>query len=77
MRYPQIGEGPNWEYNGQKQTSEKGPEMIDDLDYIDLPDKRLSTRLGRLVEQLSAAPESSIPVACGAWPDTKAAYRFF
>jgi hypothetical protein len=51
--------------------------MINDLDYIDLPDKRLVTRLGRIVEQLSAAPASSIPEACGAWHDTKAAYRFF
>ena len=51
--------------------------MIDDLDYIDLPDQRLEERLSRLVELLSAAPERSLPDACGTWHDTKAAYRFF
>ena len=51
--------------------------MINDLDYIDLPDKRLNDRLSRIVDQLSAAPERSIPTACGAWHETKAAYRFF
>ena len=51
--------------------------MINDLDHIKLPDKRLDERLKRLVDQLSAAPEQSIPNACGAWHETKAAYRFF
>jgi hypothetical protein len=51
--------------------------MINDLDYIDLPDQRLAGRLGRIVEQVSAAPERSIPAACGVWHETKAAYRFF
>ena len=39
--------------------------MIDDLEYIDLPDERLGERLGRIVEQLSASPERSLPEACG------------
>ncbi len=51
--------------------------MINDLDYIELPDCRLNDRLSRLVDQLSAAPERSIPAACGAWHEVKAAYRFF
>jgi hypothetical protein len=51
--------------------------MINDLDYIHLPDKRLDGRLRRIVDQLSAAPERSIPNAGGGWHDTKAAYRFF
>jgi len=51
--------------------------MINDLDYIDLPDARLNDRLRRIIEHVSAAPERSIPAACGAWHDTKAAYRFF
>jgi hypothetical protein len=51
--------------------------MINDLDYIELPDSRLDARLSRLVEQLSAAPEGSIPAACGEWREVKAAYRFF
>ena len=40
-----------------------------------LPDERLNKRLGRLVEQLSAAPEAGIPQACGGY-ESKAAYRF-
>jgi hypothetical protein len=51
--------------------------MQDDLDYIELPDQRLKERLGRIVEELSAGPERSIPAACKTWYDTKAAYRFF
>jgi hypothetical protein len=51
--------------------------MQDDLDYIELPDKRLEERLKRIVEELSAGPERSIPAACSTWYDTKAAYRFF
>jgi hypothetical protein len=51
--------------------------MINDLDYIKLPDKRLDDRLSRLVDPLSAAPEASIPAACGAWHEVKATYRFF
>jgi hypothetical protein len=51
--------------------------MINDLEYIELADRRLDNRLSRLVDQLSAAPERSIPAACGAWHETKAAYRFF
>ena len=56
-------------------TKERG--MIDDLDYIELADKRLKARLSQIVGQLRAAPTSSIPQACGAWHETKAAYRFF
>jgi hypothetical protein len=51
--------------------------MIDELDYINLPDRRLEKRLRQLVERLSAAPERSLPDACGSWHETKAAYRFF
>jgi hypothetical protein len=42
-----------------------------------IPDKRLQRRLRRLLEQLSAAPGTSIPAACGDWAATKATYRFF
>ncbi|RPJ38864.1 MAG: hypothetical protein EHM35_03590 [Planctomycetaceae bacterium] len=51
--------------------------MINDLEYIELPDRRLDDRLRRLVDQLSAMPEESIPAACGEWHEVKAAYRFF
>jgi hypothetical protein len=51
--------------------------MIDDLEYVGLPDQRLKHRLEQLVETLGGAPERSIPGACEEWRDTKAAYRFF
>lgn len=57
--------------------AKKKTPMIDDLEYIDLPDERLKGRLSRIVDQLSGAPTQSIPQACGAWHETKAAYRFF
>jgi hypothetical protein len=41
-----------------------------------LPDVRLEARLERLVEQLGAALDQSIPQACGSAPEIKAAYRF-
>lgn len=41
-----------------------------------LPDARLDERLERLVEQLSQAPDKSIPQACGSAHESKAAYRF-
>jgi|688.fasta_scaffold334319_1 hypothetical protein len=43
---------------------------------LGLPDRRLDARLERLVEQLSAALDKSIPQACGSVPEIKAAYRF-
>lgn len=51
--------------------------MIDDLAHIRLPDKRLKARLGRIVDQVSAAPTNSLPQVCEGWHETKAAYRFF
>jgi hypothetical protein len=61
----------------QKTALGSETEMINDLEYIELPDRRLDERLSRLVDQLSTAPEESIPEACGAWHEIKAAYRFF
>ncbi|MEI2774248.1 MAG: IS4 family transposase [Candidatus Competibacter sp.] len=40
-----------------------------------LGDARRTKRLIRLVEDLSACPTDSIPVASGGWAETKAAYR--
>lgn len=44
---------------------------------VDLGDKRLEDRLMYLVERLAERPEASIPMACGTWAGTVAAYRFF
>jgi hypothetical protein len=43
----------------------------------DLGDQRLRTRLIKIADRLSDAPESPINKACDGWSETKAAYRFF
>ena len=40
-----------------------------------LGDARLNRRLVRVAERLGAQPSASIPVACGGWAETQAAYR--
>ena len=42
---------------------------------LDWGDARRTLRLIKLVDDLSAQPTGSIPLACGGWPETKAAYR--
>jgi hypothetical protein len=49
----------------------------DEFNEVDLGDKRLNTRLVKLCDTLSEAPESPINQACEDWHETKAAYRFF
>src|SRR5262245_44017229 len=49
----------------------------DELRHADLGDRRLNRRLTRLVGDLAAQPTASVPLACGSWPATKAAYRFW
>lgn len=49
----------------------------EELSSIKLCDKRLNKRLGKLLDNLSEKPNSSIPQACGSIGATKAAYRFF
>ena len=39
-------------------------------------DKRLGNRFGVLMQQLSGGIGRTIPLACGDWANTKAAYRF-
>ena len=46
-----------------------------ELAGADLGDARLNRRLVRVAEQLGAQPGASIPVACGGWAETQAAYR--
>ncbi|MFC1765246.1 IS4 family transposase [Planctomycetota bacterium] len=49
----------------------------EEFDKVDLGDKRLDTRLVKLCDSFSEAPESPINQACEDWAETKAAYRFF
>jgi hypothetical protein len=49
----------------------------DELHHANLGDRRLNRRLVRLVGDLAAHPAAPVPVACGSWAATKAAYRFW
>ncbi len=49
----------------------------DEFKEVDLGDKRLDSRLIKLLDSFSESPESSINQACEDWGETKAAYRFF
>ena len=46
-----------------------------EFEALDLGDARRNLRLIKLVDDLSAQPTGSIPLACGGWAETKAAYR--
>lgn len=48
-----------------------------ELKDIQLGDKRLEKRSRKLLDSLGNNPTASLPEACGGWPETKAAYRFF
>lgn len=50
---------------------------VKEMQTVDLGDKRLNNRLISLLHTLSNHAPESIPVACGGWAETKAAYRFF
>ena len=51
--------------------------IADELQGIDLGDKRLNRRSKQIIEALAANPEASINASCEGWSDTLAAYRFF
>ena len=51
--------------------------MSQELDGVDLSDKRLDRRLIKTAQQLARSPVSPINDACGDWASTQAAYRLF
>jgi len=51
--------------------------IADELQGVDLGDKRLNRRSVRVIESLAANPEASINASCEGWAETLAAYRFF
>jgi len=53
------------------------PWVIDEMETVDLKDKRLNNRLGEVLSQLGGQPAASIPAACGGYAETAAAYRLF
>ena len=48
---------------------------VAELGGAKLGDARRNRRLVRVAERLGAQPGASIPVACGGWAETQAAYR--
>ncbi|MFM9961334.1 MAG: transposase DNA-binding-containing protein [Planctomycetaceae bacterium] len=48
--------------------------IVDELQGIDLGDKRLNLRSQRVIEALAANPEASVNAACEGWSGTLAAY---
>ncbi|MDP6558431.1 MAG: IS4 family transposase [Pirellulaceae bacterium] len=51
--------------------------LLDEVRGVDLGDKRLNRRLGKVIEELGAKPNLSIPAATDARKEMEAAYRFF
>lgn len=49
----------------------------DEFKEVNLGDKRLNSRLIKLCDSFSKAPENPINQVCADWAETKAAYRFF
>lgn len=49
----------------------------DEVEGVDLKDKRLNERFTEVLSQLGGHPTASIPAACGGYAETTAAYRFF
>jgi len=48
-----------------------------ELRYAQLGDTRRNKRLVRIIEDLAAQPNESVPQACGDWAATKATYEFW
>ncbi len=48
----------------------------EELAGIELGDARLEKRAAVLLDELGKKPSASIPMACGGWGETLAAYRF-
>lgn len=51
--------------------------IAEETKTANLGDKRLTVRLGNILEMLSRKPADSIPATSKGWSETKAAYRFF
>lgn len=51
--------------------------IVEETKTANLGDKRLTIRLGNMLEMLSRKPAESIPTTSNGWGETKAAYRFF
>src|SRR5215471_15449937 len=69
--------GETWEQTGSKEWPMAAPWVVDEMQSVDLKDKRLDARLREVLSQLAARPTASIPAACGGRAEMAAAYRLF
>jgi transposase-like protein/transposase Tn5 family protein/DDE family transposase len=53
------------------------PWAHEEMETVDLKDKRLNDRLAQILSDLGERPTASIPAACGGHNEMVAAYRFF
>ena len=53
------------------------PWVSEEMEGLELRDKRLNKRLAEVLSQLGGHPTASIPAACGGYAETAAAYRLF
>ena len=53
------------------------PWVMEEMEDVNLQDKRLNDRLSEVLAQLGGHPTASIPAACGGHAEMTAAYRFF
>jgi Transposase DNA-binding/Transposase Tn5 dimerisation domain len=53
------------------------PWATEEMENVQLEDRRLSRRLAQILSALGARPTASIPAACGGYAEMTAAYRFF
>lgn len=51
--------------------------IVKELATVNLGDRRLETRMAKVLDRLASRPTVSIPAACRGWAETQAAYRFF
>ncbi len=53
------------------------PWALEEMECVDLADKRLDNRVALILSALGGGPAASIPAACGGHMETTAAHRFF
>src|SRR5262249_11124899 len=66
-----------WKQTVSKEWPMAAPWVVDEMQSVDLKDKRLDARLREVLSQLAAHPTASIPSACGGRAEMEAAYRLF
>lgn len=66
-----------WLYPLAKKIKYMEKWITEELERTDLGDKRRTKRLMKIVSNLSAKPNASVPAASGTWAETKANYDFW